>query len=48
MTPAKLTDLEIRLLHALQIYTHETDIEAIRMRYLRDSEERKRKKKPKQ
>lgn len=43
----KLTKLETRLLHALQIYTRENDVEVIRMRYLRDTLERKRKKKPK-
>jgi hypothetical protein len=43
--PAKLTRLETRLLHALQIYTRDTDVETIRMRYLKIEDERKRKKK---
>lgn len=44
---AELTPLETKLLHALQIYTREDDIEVIRLRlekdYLQRKEARKKK-----
>ena len=43
----KLTKLETKLLHALQIYTRDTDVETIRMRYLKIEDDRRKKKKPK-